>query len=358
MTRGGVQVVGLLLAGLVGHALADESILLSRPSGAFLVVDGPLRITGTTPLDIAELPPGEYRLTVDTPGLPHTQGRFWRTQTGLHPLPQARMRSLLIPPGLSHLPHERMRGFLFLSSGVASTWMLLDALAEVDDHDDELGRAQAAYDAATTEAELWRARDQLTGAALARDDGEEIATLWSVYLGASWLGAALENLVLTSRVEPRDIGEGGFLLDLPRTSPWKLAVLSALVPGSGQRHQGRSFAANVFAGSVALASAGAILAQDSFLEARRDQTLAQERLDRATTDAEITSARNALDAAADEAQERSNARWVLVGLAAALHGWNVLDAFRLGEDESRVAPTVAVVGTGDGLRAQATWSLP
>ena len=354
---------GLAIGASSLAAHASDAVMGSDPVGAFVRMQGVVSVAGMAPLPVGELPTGEYTFRAEGPGLPAVRGRFAVASGSLRRLAWTGPTAFLYPPGLAHLERGERRGWTFLASGLVGGGMYLRARSERSEAQDEIAAAEAAYASAVSLEGIRSARDELELATTRRDDEEELSLLWAGFAGASWLGAAIETWLLTPEPHLRRYDTGDYSVRLPRAAGWKAAVRSALVPGAGQRYAGRNTHATLFTAGVVLAGGAAIVAQESFLDARREQALEQARYDRASTPAELDAARARLSDAAEKADDRNALRWTFVGTAAAIYAWNVLDAWLSsgsgaatlrdadGDFSLGIAPSV------DGLRAAATWSI-
>jgi hypothetical protein len=146
------------------------------------------------------------------------------------------------------------------------------------------------------------------------------------------------------------------VVTFPRADRWKAVARSLIVPGGGQRYLGRTTRAAWFSTLVAASAAGAILAQDAFLDARRDHLAAQRRLHAAVGDDEAL--RATVDEAASTRDFRSTLRWVLAGTAASIYLWNVVDALFVGGGAQGHAPPVTLAPTASGLAVSWRFDFP
>jgi hypothetical protein len=348
----------VLLFPLQWGARAEVLTLNTDPPLSYLLISGPVSLAGTAPLPIDELPRGEYGLVADGPGLVTARGRFERSEAGLLiGRPWAAPTALLQPPGLTHLRRGEERGWSFLGAGGGSAAMAAITQFAVRDAEDERDRAMIAYDRAVSEEDILDARVRLLEATQKIQDQEEVRNLWLTYLAAAWLGAGVEALFLTPQPTLSELSAEGYTIKVPREGRIKAALCSALVPGAGQRSMGRDGSANVFLTALAALGAGAITAHEAFLDARRDQAAAQRRFNEAEDEEELRAASERLQWAADRADDRNAVRWVLVGAAAGVYAWNVLDAFGLGHQVGAGELTWSVAPAEGGGLICATWSV-
>jgi len=342
------------------EAAAATASLASSPPGRYLSIKGPVSVTGTAPLPMEDLPIGEYKLFASGPGLPSVRGRFVRSETGLYDLGWAGPTALIYPPGLTHLLRgEWIRGATLLAVGGGAGAMAVRTHTDMQDAESELDAALQAYGRAVSEEAIREARLDVWAASQRKNDEEEVRNLWAGLLGASWLASGVEVLFLTP--QPRLSGSDGggqFLATLPTAGGMGAAFRSLLVPGAGQRYMGQDTRGNFFFTLTAALAAGAIVAHDEFLTARRDQSEAQRRFDEADQEEDLDAARADLRAAAGRVDDKQTLRWALVGTAAGVHLWNVLDAFGLGDrynlPELRMTPNPET----DGIAVGASWSIP
>lgn len=347
----------LALAGATG-ARAEVYLLDADPPGSYLAVSGPLTLAGAAPLPIDDLPLGEYRLHAEGPGWAAGRGRLVRSAQGLAGRPWASPAALLQPPGLTHLQRGEQRGWSLLGAGSVSAAMAAYSQLSVRDAQDRLDEAEQAYARSVSVEEIGAARRRLTGATQEVQDQEEIRDLWLGYLGATWVGAAIEGLWLTPRPRVTAEAAGVYRVAVPRGGRIQAALRSALVPGAGQRALWRDRRGSAFFAAIAALGAGAIATHESFLDARRDQAEAQRIFDEARDEAQLRDARERLEEASDRTDDRDALRWALVGAAAGVYLWNVLDAYGLDPEASGARDlSWSVVPAADGAYVCATWSV-
>jgi hypothetical protein len=356
-------VLALVCIGSVAAGPAGAELRLdSEPAGVHLRLEGALRLSGTAPLPLDGLPPGEYRLDAGGPGVAEARGHLRIAADGSASARSDRpVTAFLHPPGVAHFrEREGSRGWILLTAGGIGGLGAVLAEASRRDAVDDARRAEAAYAGAIGEESIANARLALASARQERDDASEMRTLWGAYFGAVWLGAAVEQVFLTGAPDYRS-EDGRLVVDVPAASGAGSALRSALVPGAGQRWIGRRGRANFLAGAVLGLGASAVVAQDAFLDARRDQDDAQRRYDAALTMEDLERRRAALQDAADRADDRSTLRWALTGAAAGAYLWNVLDAWSGGSAASGSAVAKAsplafsVLPEGAGVEAAVSW---
>jgi hypothetical protein len=256
------------------------------------------------------------------------------------------------------LANGEPRGWIYLGASAAAALLAFDAHAAAREADDEVEAARLDYGRAVSEPSLASARRRLSLALQDRRDHEEMRGLWVGCLAAGWVAAGLESWLLTA--EPSIVASGGdrYVVVAPRAGRWSAAARSALVPGAGQRLLGHEARANLFTIAVCAFGAGAVLAQERFLDARRNQATKQHEFDRAETEAALDRARRALRRAADTVDDRNSIRWAWAAATAGVYGWNVLDAFAGGSQQGRAAVSATVTPEGEGLRAAVSWRVP
>ncbi len=342
-----------------GPAAAEDRIEPAVP-GTSVEIQGPVSVGGIAPFPLGELPAGHYLLRAEGPGLASAVGRLRRdTRGGLSVSGAAGPGSIFYPPGFSHFRlGESSRGFLFLGTGVVGLTGNVIQQFEVNDAEDAVARAQARYDAAVSAGEFDQARLDLLAANDRIADEKDLRTIWTAYFGAAWVGAAVENWLLTPRPGLTPEGEGVYRIDVPSAGGFSAAMRSVLVPGAGQRSLGHQGRGNRFTAAVMLLGAGSIVAHDAFLNARREQNDAQRRYEIAETVSEIERWRGELEDASSRTTDRNRLRWGLVGATVGVYLWNVFDAATLGSEASVPAPvSLSVDPRPDGLRAGLTWRI-
>jgi len=334
------------------------TLLDANPPDAHLSVRGAVSLAGVAPLPLANLPVGEYGLAADGPGLPAVRGRFVLSPEGLSARPWAGPTALILPPGVVHLERGETRGWTLAGAGIAGATLAIVSEAAIRNADDKVDRASLSYAWAVSEENIAAARRSLLDATQEREDQKEIRNLWLGYLGATWLGAALEAVLLTPQPSFEAVGPEQYLVTLPRAGGAEAALRSALVPGGGQRYMGRASRGNFFFTATATLAAASVAAHDAFLEARRDQAEAQRRFDDVERESELDRARRDLEKAAERVDDKNTLRWALVGATAGVYAWNVIDAFGLGQSARIPGLTWSVAPGPDGVLMCATWSMP
>ncbi len=354
---GCAALIAIAQIGLVGSAAFGEVTSLdSVPHGAHVAIRGPVSLSGSTPFSIAEIPAGDYRMTAGGPGLPVVRGRFACSKEGIVGREWSGASALLFPPGVVHATRGERRGMIFLSAGSGSATMSLLSESTVRQAQRQRDKALSAYRSAVSEADILDARLALDSADQKLKDYKEVRNLWLGYLAYTWIGSSVENLLLTPQPTYVASSQGEYVLKLPRAGPWQAAMRSILVPGAGQRYMGHDGRAGLFTAATAALGAGAILAHEGFLNARRAQAEAQSRYTNAETEDEMIQARGALQKAADRTDKRNLLQWSLAGSAAGVYLWNIVDAAGLGREAKSSAVELSLVPSSGGVLLGATWS--
>jgi hypothetical protein len=335
----------------------ESPTLDSDPPGSFLSLSGPVTLSGMAPLPMVALPHGEYVLTADGPGLAFARGRLVRSSLGLKGRSWAGSGAWLQPPGLVHVSRGERRGWSFLGAGAVSATMAIRSQVAVRDAEGQADQALAAYDRAVATDEIRSARLRVLETSQEARDQKEIRGLWLGYFALTWLGAATEALLLTPQPNVTAGATDDYIVTAPRAGRMRAAVRSVFVPGAGQRFMGRDGRANIFLTAVAALGAGAITAHDVFLEARRDQAVAQRVFDEAQDEAQLRAAHTRLQKAADRTDDKNALRWALAGATAGVYLWNILDAFGLGHSDGAGELTWSAAPAAGGGFICATWSI-
>jgi hypothetical protein len=350
----------LLLCAISGALLLPVSSggasLDSLPAGVHIRVSGRVGLAGVTPLPLDDLPPGEYRIEARGRGTTLARGRLVRDSNSFTVKPSASAIALLLPPGIVHVQqHETGRGLLFLGGGLAGATMTVVNEVSRSDAQGNVDIAQKLYELAVTEDDIIAARLALEHAMDETDDETEMRNLWLLYGGAAWVGAAVEQWLLTPHAT-LDAKSGA--LNVPHAGGPAAALRSALVPGAGQRYVGRSGRGNLLLTSVMGLGAFTLVAHESYLGARRDQTDAQRRYIAATTEEDLNHWRAKLEDAANDADSKNTLQWAFVGLTAGAYVWNVVDAWFIGGRIGSDAPVdMSVIPRLDGVEASLTWRM-
>jgi hypothetical protein len=357
---GAVGAAALALALWWSTAGAAEPVLESRPPGAGVALDGAVSVSGTVPFGLADLPAGRYRLRVGGDGLAASVGRLTRGSGGL--ITVGRFTgpvSVILPPGFSQFHQgETGRGWVFLGGGLAGAAGLAYEQVRVGNADDDANRARQRYLNAVSTEEFTQARLNLLAIDDRRADERNLRTMWGIYTGVVWVGAALESWILTPHPGLTDRGGGHYVLDVPRAGGLGAAVRSALVPGAGQRYLGREGRGNRFAAAVLALGAGSIAAHDAFLTARRNQNDAQRRYDSAETEGEALRWRSRLEDEVDRTRNWDRVRWGVVGATVGVYIWNVVDAALEGGEAAPPSDvSFGLAPRRDGFRAGLTWRI-
>lgn len=345
---------------LASSVMGEGALVLQADSpDAHLSVHGQVSVSGAAPLPVWSLPAGEYTLAAEGPGLPAVRGRFVLSPEGISRRPWAGPATALLPPGYSHLERGDSRGWALAAAAAGGAAMTASAQNTFRKAQDRMDRAQRVYSLAVSEESIADARHSLLAASQERGDRREVRNLWIGFLGATWLGAAMEAVVLTPQPS-FTTQDGGTVCyaELPRAGGVQAALRSVLIPGGGQRYMGRTSRASFFFTATAALTAASIVAHDSFLEARRDQALAQRRFDDLDDELQFEQTRRSLEKAAERTDNRNTLRWVMVGAAAGVYAWNAIDAFSLGQSAGIPGFAWSVTPSSDGVLMSATWSMP
>jgi len=192
MSRVWFTVAGAVALGLIleTSAAAQVTALESDPPGAYVRIQGPVSVSGTAPIPLAELPIGEYGLTFGGPGRVSLRGRFVRSDAGLVGRPWAGASALAHPPGLQHLRREDDRGWLYVGAGVISVTLTAAQEAARRSAEDDREEAERAYLTAVSPEAILEARGRMLDAIQEKQDRRELRNLWIGYLAAAWIGAA------------------------------------------------------------------------------------------------------------------------------------------------------------------------
>lgn len=354
----GIAAVFLCLAAGAGTA---QPRLQSEQADVRLRIQGAVSLTGETPLALGDLPTGTYRLRAEGLGLARARGRLEHLSgDALAVRSWADFRSVLLPPGITHLgAGESWRGIVLLAAAGVSG---IQAVRMDNAHADAVDAVEAAvtdYEQSLSEEAIARSTARLRLARSKEDDEKELRGLWASYFAATWIGTAVEALLLTPNPSMHVGSDGNYLLSVPSADGWGAAIRSLLVPGSGQRFLGRETKGNLFTASVLGLGAGTLIAHESFLSARRDQFAAQSAYDVARTDEELRSARRALNDAAGKTDDRNRTRWVLFGATLGAYVWNIVDAALDGSRSAEASSLQwSVIPKSDGMTAGLTWRLP
>ena len=330
----------------------------SNPPVARLHLAGPVRLGGTAPLPLEGLPPGRYRLAVGGLGLAEARGRLLLDAAGSAELGAAvGPAALLLPPGFVHLGQgEGTRGWLLLAGAASGATGALLKASDLGKANDEADRARVVYEEAVSGKEFESARLTLLAVNDLRTDETDLRDMWLGYVGAIWAGAAVESWLLTPRPSMRRGENGDYVVEARAAGAAAAALRSVLVPGAGQRYLGAPARGNRFTGAVLALGAGSILAQQSFLAARRDQNDAQRRYQAAAIETDAKHWKRKLTLAADRTESRDRLRWSLVGATLGVYIWNVIDAAVAVPGEGSASGLSLNLTPGDGgLRAGLTW---
>lgn len=350
-----LTILGACMGGVLATGTSAQT-LQTDPPDAYLRVEGPLTISGRTSFPLDYLPEGEYRVLGRGAGLAASRARFEIDGRGLTSLGWSGPDALIKPPGLAHLEQDESRGWYHLGTATFSGVLWGLGIQDVGDAEDRIQNARAALDLAPDAAARSQADLELSEARTEKTDEERIRNLWGAYFLTSWVGAGLEAWLLTPQATISRASDGA-RVSLPRASRWGAAGRSALVPGAGQRYLGRDTRANVFSTLIAASAAGAILAQDSFLEARRKESKLERQVALATTPTQRERLRIDLEDAQSDKDTKSLVRWVFAGTAAYFYLWNVIDAYRIGHQAEMATPgpSFSLAPTPEGMSLTLNW---
>ncbi len=343
-----------------GAAPGPGPNLTSSPAGLSVKLSGPVKISGSTPISLADVPAGRYRLRVGAAGTGHAMGRLTRGVDGtLHLGRLVGPEAVLLPPGVTFFRQgAETRGLLFAAGGVAGATGTVWKAVRLHDAQRDADLARERYNAAVSPTAIDQARLDILAANDRVADEKNLRNMWGAYLGAVWAGAALESWILTPSPGLRDGGHGNYTLVGPGGGRFGATVRSILVPGAGQRYLGHPQRGNRFTTAAMLLGAGSIVAQQSFLAARRRQNDAQRRYDAAETETETSVWRSRLQDDGDRTRSRNRLRWGLVGATVGVYLWNVIDAGTLGPGNSEPrALSWGVSPDEGGFRAELVWRM-
>ena len=334
----------------------QAATLDSNPPGAHVRVSGQVGLAGVAPLPLDDLPPGSYRLEAQGRGTALARGRLVREAGAFAVMPSVSAYAILLPPGIIHLQqNETGRGLLFLGAGLAGGTMAVINEVSRSDAEEDVDRAQERYDDAVAEEDIVNARLDLESAQDEADDEAEMRNLWAIYGGVTWVGAAVEQWLLTPHAT---LDANASALRIPRAGGPRAGFLSALVPGSGQRYVGRSSRGNLFTMGIMGLGAVTLVAHESYLDARRDQAEAQRHYDAATNEDSIDRWQDELEDTADTADSRNTLQWACAAVTAGVYIWNVFDAWFVGERTgSETHLDMSVLPAPDGVQATLTWRM-
>ena len=337
-------------------ATTEAANLDSYPPGVHVRVSGRVGLAGVTPLPLDALPPGSYRIEAKGRGTALARGRLVQEVGAFAVMPSASATAILLPPGILHLQqNETGRGLLFLGAGLAGGTMAVINEVSRSDAEEDVDRAQQRYDDAVAEEDVVAARLDLESAQDEADDEAEMRNLWGIYGGVTWVGAAVEQWLLTPYAT---LDETSSALRIPRAGGPRAGLLSALVPGAGQRYVGRSSRGNLFTMGVMGLSAITLVAHESYLASRRDQAEAQRHYDAATTEDDLDRWQRELEDAADTADSKNSLQWACAAVTGGVYLWNVFDAWFVGERTGSERPLdMSVLPSPDGVSATLTWRM-
>ncbi len=336
---------------------AANPSLIPEPEHARLSLRGPSSVQSHGTLALSNLLEGTYTLVASAPG--HTAVRaslLYHADGSTRFRPWAGPSALFTPPGFAHLRRAEPRGWLHFGGWSLSGAAWLLSYSELRDARDRLERAAVDLERSTDAEQTRAARLEWSAAHEAEFDQSNVSALWASFVVATWIGGGLEAWLLTRTPEVSPSGDGSTRIHLPRADRWKTAMSSLLVPGSGQRSLGRERRGNLFTTAIMLTAAGAILAQDSYLDARRERSHATRLIGLTAGGPDADFAIAALRDAEEVTDRRSTIRYAVFGSAIALYAWNVLDALLFTDPgPSSSALGLGVVPDREGVRVAWTW---
>ena len=334
--------------------------IVSKPKNLHVQFEGPVIVKGDTPLSLESLPPGSYAMRVHGLGSAAARGRLYATAAGgIRAERWAGPAAILAPPGYVHmLRDDAKRGLLLLGAEAAGVTMALVQESSRQNASDDLDAAKKLYASAVSDAAIAVANIAVQRASREEADEATVRNYWIGYGAAVWAGAAVEAWLMTAHATLQTQPGGGYLLGVPDVSAWKAGLISAVLPGSGQRYAGRGARGSLFSFAVLGFAAGTIVAYDQYLEAIRDEDTARRLLVASTTVSEEEIAQRArdLEQAAEHTSDMSFLRWAFLGTTGAMWAWNVLDATEIGRNaEKQAGVRLSLVPRPDGVRAEFAW---
>jgi len=341
----------------IGTQALAESFGIQPPT-AHVTLRGPVTLSGWDPLTVDELLDGEYELFAGGTGLVQARGWVTRYSGGWNYRRWAGPTALIYPSGFAHIRRGDPRGWTFFMTGVSGGIAWAFQQHELGKSEDRLEDAEARLDAAITPDEIEDAMLDVSLQKRSVDDEGRIRDIWVGYTAASWLMAGVEAWLFTPKASFNRGAEGAPSLRVPERSAFVAGLQSLLVPGAGQRALGHHTRASYFMLGVVSGGMASIFGQEYFLEARRELTVAEERLELADTDTERSRARSELNDAEDYYDRKNMWRWIFIGTTAAIYTWNVVDAVRLGAEASPAGSAWRVFPTTNGVAVQFAWGGP
>jgi hypothetical protein len=343
------------------QARGQEIMLDSEPPGLFIRIEGSAKISGTAPIPLEDLSLGSYMIRSHGVGVAEGRARFRRvSEDDFRTKNWAGAYALLLPPGFLHFHRgEKFRGFLYFLAGATGAVGIVVKENDRRQADDLAQEAQEIYNQAVSPEAIAEAAILLSLANEAEAEEAQLRNLWALYLGIAWVGAGLEGWLLTPTPKVRPVGSNQYVLDVPAVNRWSAAMRSAIAPGAGQRYTGKYGKGNFYTAGFFLMGALTLIAQDNYLDAKRDQDRAQFRYNRSESQEEVDRNRRALFDAADNTNDWDTRRRIFLGATAVVYLWNIADAYSLGASQTvKRSMSWSVLPTPDGFRTALTWRLP
>ena len=335
-------VLGLLGAG-PALAQSNTQTLLSYPPRAELHLDGPVKVTGTSPLLIEEPLRGYYLLTATKPGFATQRARIYFPEGGGSARPAGGstvsgvggvVRTLLLPGAAQWASGERGHGLMLLAS---EAWALGWVIKSESDYRaglsalEQAGARQAASGGtildpeaqAQLQVDVQQAQDRV-------DDARAARKRWFLVAGAAWGYSVLDQLVLRGSLDVQPAGLDTLHIRMRYVSRSEAVLRSAVIPGSGQAYAGHHGRGGWF---TLLGTAALSLALSG--EQHLDRTLSEQAEAQVRYDAlgaagasqdRLNQARDDLERRYAEASNARRTRNLMWTTAALVWGLNVLDA--------------------------------
>lgn len=351
--------VFLIVLASADAAHATDPLLVPEPAHARMRLSGPSPVHSHGSLDVSNLSEGSYSLVASAPGHTTVRAVLLRQSDGSTRFrPWAGASALLAPPGFAHLRRAEPRGWLHFGGWALSGTAWLLSHSELGDARDRLDRAALELDRSSGAEQTRAAQLEWAAAREEEFDLSNVSSLWASFAVAAWIGGGVEAWLLTRAPAVSSPGDGSTRIHLPPASRWKAALSSLVVPGSGQRSVGRERRGNLFSSAIMLTAAGAIVAQDAYLDARRERSHAIRLVELTDGGPDAGAAIAALRDAEDQTDRRSTVRYAVLGSAIALYAWNVIDALVVpepGASSSDAGLGIGIVPDREGVRLAWTW---
>lgn len=333
---------GLLLASIAAAQNAPQT-LVSIPPRAELRLDGPLRITGQSPLRLEEPLRGEFILTADRPGFVRQKARLFFPDNGGPGVPSGTtpvnsfgglVRTLALPGVGQWAQGEHGQGAVLLGAEIAAVGMLLKSDADVREglrgYDlavDRLSRSDGTTLTATDQVNLRVAVAHFQDQA---DDAKAARKRWAIMAIGAWGYSVVDQAFLRGGLEVRSSGFDTLRIRMERVSRGQAVLRSLFVPGSGQGYAGHPGRSGWLLLGAATLSGFALSAEhhlDRTLSLDGEAQLRYNELRARTGDVNLlSSARDDLQGRYSDARSARRVRNVLWFSTAALWGLNVVDA--------------------------------